>query len=40
IAWLCVGKVDQFQEVPDLERFGWRRVGPVRRIHWERFLSG
>ncbi len=38
IAWLCVGKVDQFQEVPDLERFGWRtRRDLSDAIHWERF---
>lgn len=24
IAWLCVGPVTRLQEVPDLERFGWR----------------
>lgn len=38
IAWLCVGKVDKFQEVPDLERFGWRnRRNLADAIHWERF---
>lgn len=24
VAWLCVGPVSAFQQVPDLERFGWR----------------
>ncbi|HSV37195.1 MAG TPA: nitroreductase family protein, partial [Nocardioidaceae bacterium] len=24
IAWLCLGSVSALQEVPDLERFGWR----------------
>ncbi len=24
IAWLCVGPVSHFEEVPDLERLGWR----------------
>lgn len=25
IAWLCLGPVTELQEVPDLERFGWRQ---------------
>ena len=29
IAWLCVGPVESFQEVPDLERFGWRTGRPL-----------
>ncbi|GGK46274.1 5,6-dimethylbenzimidazole synthase [Nocardia camponoti] len=38
IAWLCVGPVDHFQEVPDLERFGWRSGRPLAAaIHHERF---
>lgn len=24
VAWLCVGPVEHLQQVPDLERFGWR----------------
>lgn len=38
IAWLCVGRVSQFQEVPDLERFGWRgRRSLTDAIHNEKF---
>ncbi|NMO00945.1 5,6-dimethylbenzimidazole synthase [Gordonia sp. TBRC 11910] len=29
IAWLCVGPVEEFQTVPDLERFGWRNRRPL-----------
>ncbi len=29
IAWLCVGPVTALQEVPDLERFGWRTGRPL-----------
>ena len=25
VAWLCLGPVSHLQEVPDLERAGWRR---------------
>lgn len=40
VAWLCVGPVHQFQEVPDLERFGWRSRRPLdAAIHWERYRS-
>jgi 5,6-dimethylbenzimidazole synthase len=38
IAWLCVGHVDKLQEVPDLERLGWRHRRPLAyAIHYERF---
>lgn len=38
IAWLCVGPVANFQQVPDLERFGWRSGRPLDdAVHWERF---
>ncbi|OZF50724.1 5,6-dimethylbenzimidazole synthase [Rhodococcus sp. 14-2470-1b] len=38
IAWLCVGPVTEFQEVPDLERFGWRNRRPLSdAVHHERF---
>lgn len=38
IAWLCVGKVAQFQEVPDLERFGWRQRRPLTdAVHYEKY---
>ncbi|RQM32239.1 5,6-dimethylbenzimidazole synthase [Rhodococcus ruber] len=29
IAWLCVGPVTRLQDVPDLERFGWRTGRPL-----------
>ena len=38
IAWLCVGHVAGLQQVPDLERFGWRSRRPladaVHAEHW------
>lgn len=38
IAWLCVGKVTAFQEVPDLERFGWRQRRPLAdAVHYETY---
>jgi 5,6-dimethylbenzimidazole synthase len=38
VAWLCVGPVDEFQETPDLERFGWRNRRPLSEaVHWEKF---
>lgn len=38
IAWLCVGPVREFQQVPDLERFGWRDRRPLSEaVHWEKF---
>ncbi|WP_442790171.1 5,6-dimethylbenzimidazole synthase [Nocardia sp. CDC153] len=38
VAWLCVGPVHEFQQVPDLERFGWRTRRPLESaIHWEQF---
>ncbi len=40
IAWLCVGPVHEFQQTPDLERFGWRARRPLEHaIHWERFRT-
>ncbi|QDQ98770.1 5,6-dimethylbenzimidazole synthase [Tomitella fengzijianii] len=40
IAWLCVGPVTGFQQVPDLERFGWRGRRPLEdAVHLERFRS-
>lgn len=30
VAWLCLGPVTRFQEVPDLERHGWRSRRPLR----------
>jgi len=38
IAWLCVGTVAEFQQVPDLERFGWRGRRPLAdAVHLEKF---
>ncbi len=38
IAWLCVGPVTEFQQVPDLERFGWRERRPLSAaLHYEKF---
>ena len=38
VAWLCVGPVGGLQEVPDLERHGWRRRVPLGGVlhseHW------
>lgn len=32
VAWLCLGPVEQLQEVPDLERHGWRRRSPLADV--------
>ena len=38
IAWLCVGPVEQLQDTPDLERFGWRSGRPLAdAVHFEAF---
>jgi 5,6-dimethylbenzimidazole synthase len=38
VAWLCVGPVHEFQQVPDLERFGWRDRRTLEdAVHWENF---
>ncbi|WP_200174688.1 5,6-dimethylbenzimidazole synthase [Tomitella cavernea] len=40
IAWLCVGPVTGFQQVPDLERFGWRGRRPLEdAVHQERYCG-
>jgi 5,6-dimethylbenzimidazole synthase len=40
VAWLCVGPVTRLQEVPDLERHGWRRKRPLEAaIHHEKYGS-
>ena len=40
IAWLCVGPVTHLEEVPDLERHGWRQKRPlVEAIHHEKYGS-
>jgi 5,6-dimethylbenzimidazole synthase len=39
IAWLCLGPITHLEEVPDLERAGWRRRRPlqdaIRYESWE-----
>ncbi|GAA2641719.1 5,6-dimethylbenzimidazole synthase [Dactylosporangium fulvum] len=38
IAWLCLGPVTHLEEVPDLERHGWRHRTPLRdAVHHERW---
>lgn len=38
VAWLCVGPVRELQQVPDLERHGWRSRKPLTEaLHWERY---
>ena len=38
VAWLCVGPVSHLQDVPDLERHGWRLRRPVEAAtHLERW---
>lgn len=32
IAWLCLGAVSEFQSIPDLERYGWRRRLPLSAV--------
>jgi 5,6-dimethylbenzimidazole synthase len=32
VAWLCLGPVHRFQEVPDLERHGWRHRLPLQAV--------
>ncbi|MFI7024363.1 5,6-dimethylbenzimidazole synthase [Micromonospora sp. NPDC049900] len=40
VAWLCLGPVTHLEQVPDLERHGWRQRRPwraaVHRDRWER----
>jgi 5,6-dimethylbenzimidazole synthase len=38
VAWLCIGPVSSLQEVPDLERAGWRSRLPLSAVvHHERW---
>lgn len=38
VAWLCVGPVREFQDLPDLERFGWRAGRPLAEaVHRETY---
>ncbi|MFI9509412.1 5,6-dimethylbenzimidazole synthase [Nocardia sp. NPDC052566] len=40
IAWLCVGPVHEFQQIPDLERLGWRPRRPLTEaIHHETYRT-
>ncbi|MGW5387443.1 5,6-dimethylbenzimidazole synthase [Nocardia sp. NPDC003963] len=40
VAWLCIGPVTEFQQVPDLERFGWRDRRPLSAaVHRERYTD-
>ncbi|WJZ03608.1 5,6-dimethylbenzimidazole synthase [Corynebacterium freiburgense] len=40
IAWLCLGPVTHLEQIPDLERFGWRDRRPLDdAIHQERLRS-
>ena len=40
IAWLCLGNVTKLQDVPDLERHGWRQKRPLEEaIHYERYKA-
>ncbi len=40
IAWLCLGPVTALQEVPDLERHGWRQKRPLEQaVHRGRYGS-
>jgi len=32
VAWLCVGHVAGLQELPDLERHGWRARRPLADV--------
>ncbi|KHD78070.1 5,6-dimethylbenzimidazole synthase [Actinoplanes utahensis] len=38
VAWLCLGPVTHLEEVPDLERHGWRRRRPLSEaVHADRW---
>lgn len=38
VAWLCLGPVTHLEQVPDLERHGWRRRRPLEEaVHDERW---
>lgn len=38
VAWLCVGPVAELQQVPDLERHGWRQRRPLAEaVHADRW---
>jgi 5,6-dimethylbenzimidazole synthase len=38
VGWLCLGPVSHLEEVPDLERHGWRRRRPLEEaVHLDRY---
>ena len=40
VAWLCLGPVSHLEQVPDLERHGWRQRRPVTEaIHEDRWAG-
>lgn len=40
VAWLCLGRVADLPDVPDLERLGWRSRSPLDPfVHAERYRS-
>ncbi len=40
VAWLCVGPVSHLEQVPDLERHGWRQRRPVAdAVHEDRWAG-
>jgi 5,6-dimethylbenzimidazole synthase len=40
VAWLCVGRIADLPETPDLEREGWRCRDPLATVvHHERYLA-
>ena len=40
VAWLCLGPVSHLEEIPDLERHGWRRRRPLTEaVHQERWRA-
>jgi 5,6-dimethylbenzimidazole synthase len=40
IAWLCVGRVADLPDVPDLEHYGWRDRSPLTSVvHEERYTA-
>ncbi|MFK3985322.1 5,6-dimethylbenzimidazole synthase [Micromonospora sp. NPDC050397] len=40
VAWLCLGPVSHLEQVPDLERHGWRRRRPLSEaVHHDRWTA-
>jgi 5,6-dimethylbenzimidazole synthase len=41
VAWLCIGPVTHLEQVPDLERHGWRTRRPLAdAVHLDTFGGG